>query len=170
MKSSAKLAARTFDPEEVREFDSDHDHRLWMLSKMFDQASRGEDTAWALSNAFATVEAHFRHLNSAPLTSRERDVLLFDLARAQLGAIRYLPQGYPREQIDAGMKALATLVMIWAEAPERTAERAEHFVVDTCAYARMFRNDLHSMSLLDEIKYRAWQRRERKVQELLHSS
>ena len=71
--------------------------------------------------------------------------------RAQLGAIKHLPKSYSRDQIDAGMQALAGQVMVWAEIRERSTQRTQHALADLDAYARMFRNDLHNMSMLEEI-------------------
>jgi hypothetical protein len=51
------------------------------------------------------------------------DELLSAVVRAQLGAIKHLPESYRREQIDAGMQALAGQVMLWAETCERSAQQ-----------------------------------------------
>jgi hypothetical protein len=88
------------------------------------------------------------------------------LVRAQLGAIKHLPESYRREQIDAGMQALAGQVMLWAETSERSSQRTRHALADLAAYARMFRNDLHNISLREEIDRRAWERREQHIQPL----
>jgi hypothetical protein len=65
------------------------------------------------------------------------------------------------------MQALAGQVMVWAETRERSTQRSRHALADLDAYARMFRNDLHNISMLEEIERRAWQRRAAKIQKLL---
>jgi hypothetical protein len=97
----------------------------------------------------------------------QRDELLSAVVRAQLGAIKHLPKSYSRDQIDAGMQALAAQVMTWAETCERSTQRPQHVLSDIDAYARMFRNDLHNISLREEIDRRAWERRDQQIQQLL---
>jgi hypothetical protein len=94
------------------------------------------------------------------------DELLSVVVRAQLSAFRHLPETYRREQIDAGMQALAGQVMLWAETSERSSQRTRHALADLDAYARMFRNDLHNISLREEIDRRALERREQHIQPL----
>jgi type IV pilus biogenesis protein CpaD/CtpE len=64
------------------------------------------------------------------------------------------------------MQALATQIMVWAEEPEVTALRRKHFAVDLEAWARMFRNDLHNMTLLGQIEEHAALRRDGEIEEL----
>src|SRR5258707_39596 len=79
---------------------------------------------------------------------------------AQLAPLDPVGSAYRREQIEAGMQALAGQVMLWAEPRERSTQRTRHALADLDAYARMFRNDLHNISLVGEIEQRAWERRE----------
>lgn len=132
-----------------------------------EQAARGDHTAWALSNATESVDAHYRDAKAGPISRAQCDELLSAAVRAQLGAIKHLPGSYRREQIDAGMQALAGQVMLWAETRERSAQRTRQALADLDAYARMFRNDLHNISLREEIDRRAWQRRDAEIQKLL---
>jgi len=129
-----------------------------------EQAARGHHTAWALSNAMESVDLRYRNVER--ISPAQRDELLSAVIRAQLGAIKHLPESYRREQIDAGMQALAGQVMVWAETPERSIQRRQHTLSDLHAYARMFRNDLHNISLREEIDQRAWERREQHIQAL----
>jgi hypothetical protein len=112
------------------------------------------------------VAGHYRSNHGGRISTAQRDELLSAVIRAQLGAIKHLPQSYSRGQIDAGMQSLAGQVMVWAESPERSSERRQHALADLDAYARMFRNDLHNISLREEIECRAWERRERHIQPL----
>jgi hypothetical protein len=114
----------------------------------------------------ASVDAHCRDKRTGPISTAQRDELLSAVVRAQIAAIEQLPKSYSRDQIDAGMQALAGQVMIWAESHERSTQRTQHALADLKAYARMFRNDLHNICLSDEIKERAWQRREAEIQKL----
>lgn len=131
-----------------------------------EQAARGDFTAYALSSAMASVARHYRNTNLGRISTTQRDELLSAVIRAQLAAIKQLPESYSRDQIDAGMQALAGQVMVWAETPERSTQRKQHALADLEAYARMFRNDLHNMSLREEIDQRAWERREQHIQPL----
>jgi hypothetical protein len=131
-----------------------------------EQAARGDHTAWSLSNAFESVDGHYRDAKAGPISADQCDALLSAVVRAQLGAIEQLPESYRREQIDSGMQALAGQVMLWAETRERSTQRTRHALADLDAYARMFRNDLHNMSLAEEIGQRAWDRRDSHVQAL----
>jgi hypothetical protein len=128
-----------------------------------DQAARGGHTAWSLSNAMESVDVHYRDTKTGPISTDQCDELLRAVVRAQLGAIKHLPESYRREQIDAGMQALAGQVMLWAETRERSVQRTRHARADLDAYARMFRNDLHNISLREEIEQRAWERRNKHV-------
>jgi hypothetical protein len=153
-------AARAFEPaQQTGSIDS-----VWCS---LEQAARGDHTAWALSNAMESVAAHCCAAEAERISVSQRDELLLAVVRAQLGAIKYLPDSYSREQIDAGMQALAGQVMLWAETPERTTRRRQHALTDLNAYARMFRNDLHNISLREEIERRAWERRNSQIHKLL---
>jgi hypothetical protein len=124
-----------------------------------EQAARGDFMAWALSNALETISAHYRDKKTGPISTAQRDELLSAVIRAQLGAIAHLPESYRREQIDAGMQALAGQVMVWAEPHEQSMKRRPGALADIDAYARMFRNDMHNISLFEDIERRAWGRR-----------
>ncbi len=140
----------------------------YRVDRIFDdlaQAARGDHTACALSNAAESIAAHYRDA-AGPISAAQRDELLTAVIRAQLGAIEHLPASYSRDQIDAGMQALAGQVMVWAETRERSTQRKQHALADLDAYARMFRNDMHNVSLCEEIERRAWARRERHIQPL----
>lgn len=135
-----------------------------MVAHHLNQAAIGCATAASLSEALYSVALRYR---TTPRISNEQcDRLLCDVMLAHLGAICHLPRSYSRRQVEAGMQALATQIMVWAETPDVTARRRKHFVTDLDAWARMFRNDLHNMALLEEIEWRAAQRRERKIDEL----
>lgn len=157
-----RVAAKIVEPGNRSEQRSRHEdnlaHCVYQVLLSLEQAARGEDTAWTLSNAMEVIDTRSRNETGGIISLRQRDKLLGAVVRAQLGATQYLPKSYRREQIYAGMEALAGQVMIWAETREETLRRSPHAVSDLRAYARMFRNDLHNMSLLDEIKSRAWQR------------
>jgi hypothetical protein len=144
-------AAQAFEPtQQTRIVDS-----VWCS---LEQAASGAHTAWALSNAMESVATHYRA--GPTISAAQLDELLPAVIRAQLGAIKHLPASYSRDQIDAGMQALAGQVMVWAETGETSSLRRRHALADLDAYARMFRNDLHNISLVDEIDRRAWERRE----------
>jgi len=163
MKSSAqKIGAGTGPGKEAFQLDDFVDSALRDL----EQAARGDFTAWALSSATSTISTRYRDKRAGPISPAQRDELLSAVFRAQLGAIKHLPQSYSRDQIAAGMQALAGQVMVWAETPERSSERRQHALADLDAYARMFRNDLHNISLREEIDRRGLERREQHIRPL----
>jgi hypothetical protein len=154
-------AARVFEPTRAESALGHHVDSVWCS---LEQAASGAFTAWALSNAMESVARHYRE---APrISTAQRDELLVAVVRAQLGAIKHLPESYRREQIDAGIQALAGQVMLWAETRKRSTQRKQHALSDLDAYARMFRNDMHNVSLREEIDRRAWERREQHIQPL----
>jgi hypothetical protein len=144
----------------------DLDHRLWHIQHLLQQAAQREFTAWALSSAMEIVARRYR-AKTDRISVAQRDELLSAVVRAQLSAIEHLPTSYRPEQIDAGMQALAGQVMLWAETCERSTQRRQHALADLDAYARMFRNDLHNISLREEIDRRDWERRDAEIQKLL---
>ena len=166
MQSAAKATDQRFEAEQQSGGGNELDCRVDRVRRDLQQAARGDFTAGALSNAMSAVAAHYRDAKTGPISSAQRDELLSAVIRAQLGAIKHLPKSYSRDQIDAGMQALAGQVMVWAEICERSTQRTQHALADLDAYARMFRNDLHNMSMLEEIGRRAWERRERQIQKL----
>jgi hypothetical protein len=162
MQSSARKQTK-FEPEQQRRRLDDFVDSAWCS---LEQAARGNFTAWALSNAMSAISTHYRDKTAGPISREQCDELLSAVIRAQLGAIKHLPETYRREQIEAGMQALAGQVMVWAETSERSSQRRQDALADLDAYARMFRNDLHNISMLEEIERRAWQRRDAEIQKL----
>jgi riboflavin biosynthesis pyrimidine reductase len=138
------------------------DFRVDAIWRSLEQAARGDHIAWALSNAMASVDAHYQN-RQLIISADQRVQLMSAVIRTHAIAAVYLPKSYNRNQIDAGMEAFATQIMLWAEAPDRTVRRHPHFLSDTRAHARMFRNDLHNMSLLDEIEARSNERFNRRA-------
>jgi hypothetical protein len=163
MRSAAQLS----DPARQPRAEWDLDYRVHRVRCDLEQAARGVDTAYALSNAAESIAAHYRDPKPGQISTEQCDELLTAVARAHLGALQHLPESYPREQIDAGLQALAGQVMLWAETRERSTQRTRHALSDLDAYARMFRNDMHNVSLRDEIDRRAWERRDTEIQKLL---
>ncbi|MGY4414883.1 putative nucleic acid-binding protein [Bradyrhizobium sp. LB7.1] len=159
-----QAAARAHGPAETRAGSVRDGHVDYVLHEL-EQAARGVDTAFALSNAMEAVARH--HRAKCRITPRQREELLGAIVRAQLSALKHLPTSYRREQIDVGMQALAGQVMVWAETFERTTQRKQHALADLNAYARMFRNDLHNISLTEEVARRAWERRNAQIQDLM---
>jgi hypothetical protein len=167
MQSAARATEPNFDAEQQTRAESVLDYRVWDVQHSLEQAARGDHTAWALSNAMSSVADHYRDTKTGPISTAQRDELLSAVVRAQLGAIKYLPKSYSRDQIDAGMQALAGQVMLWAETREGSTQRPQHALSDLDAYARMFRNDLHNISIREEIDRRDWERRDAEIQKLL---
>jgi hypothetical protein len=161
-----RIAAQAIEAEiKSNHRPDDFDHRLWHVQHLLQQTAQRECTAWSLSSAMEIVADHYRAKGDR-ISTAQRDALLLMVVRAQLNALELLPTSYRHEQIEAGMQALAGQVMVWAETRERSSRRRQDALADLDAYARMFRNDLHNISLHEEIERRAWARRDRRIQQL----
>ena len=160
-----RSAAQAVKQERRTRTEADLGYRVGRILDELAHVARGNFPAYALSNAMESVANNYRKIER--ISTAQRDELLSAVIRAQLGAINHLPESYSRDQIDAGMQALAGQVMVWAESLETSSLRRRHALVDLDAYARMFRNDLHNISLVQEIERRAWERRDSQIQEFL---
>ena len=160
-----RSAAQAVKQERRTRTEADLGYRVGRILDELAHVARGNFPAYALSNAMESVANNYRKIER--ISTAQRDELLSAVIRAQLGAIKHLPESYSRDQIDAGMQALAGQVMVWAESLETSSLRRRHALVDLDAYARMFRNDLHNISLVQEIERRAWERRDSQIQEFL---
>jgi len=158
-------SAKAFEPAQATREERDRDQRVDSVLGSLEQAVRGEHVAWTLSNAMESVARHYRG-NLPRITPEQRDPLLSAVVRAWLAAIEHLPISYPRDQIAAGMQALAGQVTVWAVTREQSSRRKAQALADLDAYARMVRNDLHNICLVEEIERRAWERREQHIQPL----
>jgi hypothetical protein len=163
MQSAARAFETKIKPDQRSD---DLDNSVWRVQHLLVQVAQREFTAWALSSAMEIVARRCR-AKVGRISAAQRDELLSAVVRAQLSAIEHLPPSYRREQIAAGMQALAGQVMLWAESREQPSQRSRHALADLDAYARMFRNDLHNISLREEIEHRAWERRNARIQDLL---
>jgi hypothetical protein len=142
-------------------------HRVQIICDLLAQAERGDETtAWALSSALDSIDARSRNPARIPITAGQREKLLMAVVRAHVTATEYLAPWFNQQQINRGMKALAGQVMLWAETGERSMLRGYGRVADVHAYARIFRNHMHNLSLAEEIAMRAHERRERCIQDL----
>lgn len=166
MRPATSALEYDFEPDSRSLEEIELDFRVESICRSLEQAARGDQIAWSLSNAMASVDAHYQDRRSI-ISSDQRVQLLSAIIRAHAIATIHLPKSYNRNQINAGMEALATQVMLWAETSDRTARRHAHFMSDTRARARMLRNDLHNMSLLDEIKLRSKERYSRR-EKIIH--
>lgn len=121
-----------------------------------EQAARGEHAAWALSGAFSVLVN--RCTGSTRIAEHDRDALLDAVERAHGTAACLLPIDYPRGQLRTGMTALKALVWRWAEDEQARAARPPGMMADLRAFARMLQNDLHNISLGEEVRDRASRR------------
>src|SRR5258708_2444130 len=135
-----RSTAQAFEQDRRTRAEADSDYRVDRVFDDLEQAARGDHTAYALSNAMASVDAHHQSTKTGPISAAQRDKLLVSAVRAQLGAIEHLPKSYRRKQIDRGMQALAGQIMLWAETREELAQRPPHVLADLRDYARMLRN------------------------------
>ncbi len=134
---------------------------------LFEQAARGQHTAWALSEAMASIMSPRHQCSGLMLNDRQRERLLGAIAAAHGKAIDTLPPLCRRSKITVGMEALAGLVVYWAESGKQRAAWPRDGYIDLQATARILRNDLHNLSLLEGIEERAHRRRAQVLDSLL---
>jgi hypothetical protein len=117
-----------------------------------EQAASGDDIAYCLSGAFCSLETLLRR--GLRITEDERDQLIRGASLAHASALCGLPESCPRRRILIGIEAFVGLVTYAAETDEQRARRHPHLIADMRAYARMFRNDCHNLSLRSEVEER----------------
>ena len=148
-----------FEPAPPTWDEIDFDYTIESIIGLLDQAARGEHLAWALSSAMASIMSPYRRRGGLRPSHRQRDRLLASVTAAYLTADRTLPPLCRRSIIFTGMEALAGLVAYWAADDEQRAAWPRDAHIDAHAYARIFRNVLHNISLAEEIEERAEKRR-----------
>jgi hypothetical protein len=135
------------------------DHIVEFDIGLLNQAARGEHLAWALSSVISSIMARYGRRNAPRPSHCQRDRLLTAITSAYLTADRTLPPLCRRSKILDGMIGLAGIVAYWAAQDEQRADWPQDMYLDMCAYARIFRNELHNISLAEEIEERAERRR-----------
>ena len=115
------------------------------------QAAAGIDVAYYLSLAMAHIDQQCHRSDGAPLAERHRGIILTLISRVHACALKTLPTSYPRSQIAAGLDALKKQVALWCETHDQGANPPTGYTANIRAVARMFRNDLHNISLADEL-------------------
>jgi hypothetical protein len=160
-------ADEDFSPDPPTHEEIEFDGTIEHIICLFDQAARGEHTAWALSSAMYSVMLRSERRNGLRPSHRQRDGLLASITSAYLTADRMLPPLCRRSRIFAGMEALAGIVAYWASDDEQRATWPRDAYLDMCAHARIFRNELHNLSLAEEIEERAERRRSNVIASLL---
>jgi hypothetical protein len=156
-----------FSPDPPTHEEIEFDHVIEFDISLLNQAARGEHLAWALSTAMSSIMTRYRRRNGLRPTDRQRDRLLEAITSAYLTADRMLPPLCRRSMIFTGMEALAGIVAYWAAEDEQRAAWPRDAYSDMCAYARIFRNQLHNISLAEEIEERAEKRRSAIIAHLL---
>ena len=154
-----------FSPDPPTHEEIEFDYVIEFDISLLNQAARGEYLAWALSSVMASIMSRYRRRNGLRPNDRQRDRLLAAITSAYLTAARMLPPLCRRSKIFSGMEALAGIVAYWAAEDEQRAIWRPHTYIDMCAHARILRNELHNISLAEEIAERAHQRRA----QLIHS-
>jgi hypothetical protein len=148
-----------FSPDPPSYEEIEFNHIVEMDISLLDQAARGEHLAWALSTAMSSIMSRYRRRNGLRPSDRQRDRLLAAITAAYVTADRTLPPRCRRSKILAGMEALAGIVAYWAAEDEQRATWPRDTYLDMCAHALILRNELHNVSLIEEIADRAHQRR-----------
>jgi hypothetical protein len=156
-----------FSPDPPAHEEIEFDHIIEFDISLLNQAARGEHLAWALSSVMSSIMTRYGRRNSPRPSHRQRDRLLAAITSAYLTADRTLPPLCRRSKIFAGMEALAGIVAYWAAEDEQRAASSRDTYNDMYAYARIFRNDLHNLSLAEEIEERAEKRRSGVISGLL---
>jgi hypothetical protein len=156
-----------FAPDPPTHEEIEFDHIVEMDICLLNQAARGEHLAWALSSAMASIMTRYRRRNGLRPCPRQRDRLLAAITSAYQTADRMLPPLCRRSKIFAGMEALAGVIAYWVADDEQRADWHPHVYADMCAHARILRNELHNISLSEEIEERAGKRRSQVISSLL---
>jgi hypothetical protein len=166
---SLNYSDEDFSPDPPTHEEIEFDHVIESDISLLNQAARGEHLAWALSSAMASIMSRYRRRNGLRPSDRQRDRLLAAITSAYLTADRMLPPLCRRSRIFAGMEALAGIVAYWAADDEQRAAWPRDSYADMYPYARIFRNELHNISLAEEIEERAHRRRASLIGSLLQS-
>jgi signal transduction histidine kinase len=156
-----------FSPDPPSWEEIEFDYTIESILGLLNQAARGENLAWALSSAMSSIMSRCGRRNAPRPNDRQRDRLLAAITAAYLTADRTLPPLSRRSRIFVGMEALAGIVAYWAAADEQRATWLRDAYSDMYAYARIFRNELHNLSLAEEIEERAEKRRSSVIVSLL---
>ena len=160
-------ADEDFSPDPPTHEEIEFDHVIEFDISLLNQAARGEHLAWALSSAMSSIMSRYGRRNGPRPSDRQRDRLLAAITSAYLTADRTLPPLCRRSMIFAGMEALAGIVAYWVQDDEQRAAWPRDAYIDMHAYARIFRNELHNISLAEEIAERAHRRRSGVISSLL---
>ena len=140
------------DPPGQEEIDVGH--KVAFVCGLLDQAARGQHTARALSEAFASVA----NRSATPITCSQAQELRTAAERARLGAHCHLPPNYRRSAIELGMQAVAFQIDRWRLTGAELRLISHPDALDAAACARIFRNDCHNIALCEEIADRAARR------------
>lgn len=144
-----------FDVDPPSSEEIEVDRQVAVICGLLEQAGRGQHTAWALSEALASLAK--RRL---PLISPAQAIELKQAAlRAELAALRLLPAIYSRDGIRTGMWAVGLQIARWAGDNAALKRLPPGVDRDIDLYARIFRNDLHNMSIAEELHERQARRR-----------
>jgi hypothetical protein len=120
---------------------------------LLEQAGRGQNTAWALSNPMS----RFRNVREASeLTLGQRDKMLRAAALAHAAILDEVPIAW-WEHVTVGMAAFAALIVYRAEDDTRRLTRTP-YLLDMYGHARILENLCWNMSIAYEIADRAYQR------------
>lgn len=139
-----------FDVDPPSSEEIEVDRQVAVICGLLEQAGRGQHTAWALSEALASLAK--RRL---PLISPAQAIELKQAAlRAELAARRLLPAIYSRDGIRTGMWAAGLQIARWAGDNAALKRLPPGVDRDIDLYARIFRNDLHNMSIAEELHER----------------
>ncbi|QRM35766.1 hypothetical protein [Microvirga sp. VF16] len=137
-------------PEEVA-FDDVVENVIYL----FQQVSRSQETASALSEAMYSLDLQMSRRGMYRPSRAQRDRLLVAAVEAYAAAMRRLPDECPRVSIVTGVSVLLGLICYRAADDANRAARSPDFLPNMKAFARMFRNELHNLCLAEEMSTRA---------------
>lgn len=162
-----KLVFSGGSDEDPPTFVETHASTVGILQSL-DQACRNEYPAWCLSNALDSIANRKRGKSGAPLRLEQddRDQILRALTRAKALMPEFIPE-YPPDRLALGIDAAMTQVVLWAETPDKRALRHPHTAADADDLARMLRNDMHNLDLLDRVRERHGERSAEALGEML---
>ena len=152
---------------EVAGQETNSGYKLDMLRGWLDRIASGDSVAWHLSTALESLQSAVSGRDAPRISKVQRDRLLKALVWARGPIVALFDSPNERALAEMGVDATAGLVCIWAESDQQRASRHRHVQADLHTYARILRNAAHNLSLLNQVRERADQRRSETVAEIL---
>ena len=136
--------------EELTRHDDELRYRVEMIVDDFDRAAAGDSVAFHGSDALSRLE----RLKDFKISTAQRDRLLRALLNAGSRIIRLFQSPEQLAQAVEGIEAASTMIIISAEPAGAREALSSHIRFGLQACARILRNNLHNLSLAEEMAER----------------